>query len=113
MSASTPPSASASTCSRIPAPPSPRATPRPPPPRAGCDRGGYRAGHEHLPPGSLPGPPGDPRAGQVDLPDHLAEALVGQPEPAGPERVGQDHVRARAEVTLVDRTDQAGVREVE
>ena len=42
-----------------------------------------------------------------------ADAVVAEPEPVGPERVGLDDVRARAQVALVDGADQSRVGQVE
>ena len=76
-------------------------------------RGRDGRGDQDLPAGPVGGAPGEPDAGPVDLRDLVGETVVGEPQPVRAERVGLDDVRARAEIAVVDRRDEAGIGEVE
>ena len=63
--------------------------------------------------GRVGGLAGEPGRLVVELVVELLEAVVGQRDRVGIERVGLDDVRAGGEVVLVDRPDQVGLRQRE
>src|SRR5215469_13268410 len=102
MSTSTPPSASALTCSRTAAT---RSAGGDLGTLVGGDRWGDRSGDEDAPSRLGLRLAGDPDPCQVDVAHRPGRALLGQAQPARAERVGLDDVHARAEIALVDRAD--------
>ncbi len=76
-------------------------------------QGADRSGHEHGPIGRVGHPPGDRRAGAVDVADLVGQAVFLQARPLGAEGVGRQHVGPGLAVVAMDRLDQFRVREAQ
>ena len=76
-------------------------------------QGADRSGHEHGPIGRVGHPPGDRRAGAVDVADLVGQAVFFQARPLGAEGVGRQHVGPGLAVVAMDGLDQLRIREAQ